>query len=135
MYHFLIILIILIIFYENKEGFTIMALNKKYNIRREDCLKYCDEAECLKMFDMKKKLNECKKCNDKGLCYKKNILDGVCEACVDGIDYGNCNLISNYGCTNPDNILDFNGVEPYYLIVDDDNNYSYKNTCKFCWNI
>ena len=59
-----IILIILFYFANNKkiinfENFTIQKLDKKYEIRRDDCLDYCDEKSCLKMFDKQKQLLDC----------------------------------------------------------------------------
>lgn len=63
------------------------------------------------------------------------ILGGVCGVCSEDERLFDCNKISNYGCTNPENIMNFNGVNPYYIIVKDVDSFSYKERCKFCWDI
>jgi len=138
MYVYIFIFVLLVVaFYllDVQENFKVISLPKKYKIRREDCLDYCNKKDCLKMFDMQKDLDECRECNLKGRCFRKSIIGGVCEICYNGVDYIDCNLTSKFGCQNPENILNFSGVDPYYVIVDDDNSYSYTNKCKFCWNI
>lgn len=131
----LIIIILYIFFMDCYENFTIQAIPSNIRIRRENCLNYCNKANCFKMFKIQKDLNKCRDCKMKGLCYNKMILDGVCGICSGDEKEVDCNSINNYGCTNPENILDFNGVDPYYIIVKDENSFSYKEKCKFCWNI
>jgi hypothetical protein len=119
----------------SNEKFTVQAIPNDVKIRRKNCLNYCNKGDCLKMFSMQKDLNKCRVCNLKGLCYKKKVLGGICSICSEDKDFVDCNKISNYGCTNPENIMNFNGVNPYYVIVKDKNSFSYKDKCKFCWNI
>ena len=117
------------------ENFTIQAIPNNVKIRRENCLQFCNKGDCLKMFNIQNDLKKCRECKLKGLCYKKLIINGVCGICSENENYFDCDSIRNYGCTNPENIMDFNGVDPYYIIVKDENSFSYKQKCKFCWNI
>ena len=105
----------------SNEKFTVQAIPNDVKIRRKNCLNYCNKGDCLKMFSMQKDLNKCRVCNLKGLCYKKKVLGGICSICSEDKDFVDCNKISNYGCTNPENIMNFNGVNPYYVIVKDKN--------------
>lgn len=131
----LVIIILCIFFMESNENFTIQAIPDNIKIRRENCLDYCNKGNCLKMFKRQEDLNKCRECNSKGLCYRKMILGGVCGVCSEDERLFDCNKISNYGCTNPENIMNFNGVNPYYIIVKDVDSFSYKERCKFCWDI
>ena len=134
---FLIIVLFVVVYYlfDTREHFTIYAIPDKYKIRRDKCLEYCDEKNCLSMFQRQSDLDKCRECNLKGGCFRKSIIGGVCEVCEEGGDYVDCDLTRNFGCKNPKNILDFTGVDPYYVIVEDDDSFSYSNSCKFCWNI
>lgn len=131
----LVIIILYIFFIDSNEKFTIQAIPNDIKIRRENCLSYCNERDCLKMFRMQKDLSKCIGCNLRGLCYKKRILGGTCGICSENEKFFDCNKIGNFGCTNPENIVNFEGVDPYYIIIKDKDSFSYKEKCKFCWNI
>ena len=117
---------------------TINQLPKKYKIRRDNCFELCDEKSCLKMLDMQKNLDKCRECKRTGQCYNKNVITPTCDLCFGKQNKTKClsTMSGGFGCTNPDNIADFKGVDPYYILVDsNDVNYAYTKKCKFCWNI
>ena len=142
MYLIILFIILIILFYLannkkeeiNLENFTIQKLDKKYKIRREDCLDYCDEKSCLKMFDKQKQLLDCERCSLKGGCFQKGIVTNSCNVCQEGEEPTNCRLTSNYGCKDNNNLMSFNGVNPYYILAGSDG-YTYTKECKFCWNL
>ena len=138
MYILLIFLLVLVLvccsLKSEIEQFDIMKLPKKYKIRREKCLDYCDKKSCLKMFQKQKLLKECLDCKKKEGCFQKNLIEPTCNVCLGENDSTDCYSIFNYGCKNPDNLSDFNGVNPYYILVDSDG-YTYTKECKFCWNL
>ena len=70
------------------------------------------------------------------MCFSKKLINGVCSPCQIDEKPMKCKSITNYGCPNPNNLTDLEGVRPYYIMVDTDNvNYAYDKKCKFCWNI
>jgi len=132
---FLFVLVLVCCSLKSKiEQFDILKIPEKYKIRREKCLDYCDEKSCLRMFQMQKQLKECLDCRKKGGCYQKNLVEPSCNVCLGENDSTDCYSIFNYGCKNPDNLSDFKGVNPYYILTDSDG-YTYTKECKFCWNI
>lgn len=141
MYIFILALLIIVFYYylfSRKENFvnTIYKLPKNYKLQYKDCLLKCSERDCLKMFHQKKILDKCNECQNKGMCFNKLVIDGVCDICNKDSKKINCSSIFKYGCKNPDNILNFQGSSPYYIMVKSNNpNYAYDTECKFCWNL
>jgi hypothetical protein len=122
----------------NKEKLFKLILNDIPS-QYEDCYAKCDKEDCIKFFERTKKLEECLACNatDKK-CFNNKIIGGLCDDCniKDNKDKLNCLNIFNYGCPNPKNLDDNNGVKPYYIEVNDNNvNSPYNKKCIFCWNI
>lgn len=145
MYIIIILLVLVILLYVvrtnehfNNPVVTVKKLPKKYKIRRDKCFELCDKKSCLKMLDMQKNLNKCRMCKKNGKCYNKNIINPTCEICFDKQNETKClsTMDGGFGCPNPNNMIDFKGVDPYYILVDsNDVNYAYNKKCKFCWNL
>jgi hypothetical protein len=116
-----------------------VELNDNINILEEDCYDKCDHTDCVKLYNKKKILKECLKCNiQKNKCYNKSIIGGNCDDCdIENIeDKLDCYDISNFGCPNPKNISYNKGIDPYYIEVNDNNiNSPYSKKCIFCWSI
>lgn len=122
----------------NKEKLYKISL-KNTKIRRENCFETCDKKNCIKLDDKKRLLDKCLKCNSqKNKCFKKSIIGGLCDDCS-GEDEKNkidCNNILNFGCIDPNNLNNNNGVEPYFIQIPDINVSSpFDKKCVFCWNI
>jgi hypothetical protein len=122
----------------NKEKLYKISL-KDTKIRKDDCFETCDKKDCIKLDDKKRLLDKCLKCNSqKNKCFKKSIIGGLCNDCSD-IDEKNklkCNDILNFGCIDPNNLNNNNGVEPYFIQIPDINVGSpFDKKCVFCWNI
>ena len=116
-----------------------IGLNNNINILEEDCFEKCDQSNCIKLNNQKKLLKECLKCNiQKNKCYNKSIIGGNCDDCdIENIeDKIDCYDVNNFGCPNPKNLNYNNGVDPYYIQINDNNiNSPYNKKCVFCWNI
>lgn len=108
-----------------------IGLNDNLTINREDCFEKCDNAECTKMLEMDRILKKCISCNSqKNKCFTKSIIGGTCDDCNENKDEKmNCYDIQNFGCLNPKDLNNKNGVEPYYIEINN------KKKCAFCWNI
>jgi hypothetical protein len=122
----------------NKEKLYKISL-KDTKIRKDNCFETCDKKNCIKLDDKKRLLDKCLKCNSqKNKCFKKSIIGGLCNDCSD-IDEKNklkCNDILNFGCIDPNNLNNNNGVEPYFIQIPDINVGSpFDKKCVFCWNI
>jgi hypothetical protein len=128
-----------IMFNNNKKNLYKLALNDNIKIFQEDCFDKCDKSSCIKLYDKKKILNECLKCNiQNNKCYNKSIIGGNCDDCnVKNIeDKLDCYDVNNFGCANPKNINYSVGVDPYYIQLNENNISSpYNKKCVFCWNI
>ncbi len=131
-----------IMLHNDKKKLYKISLSEETEIMREDCNEKCNAQECIKLHEKTKLLGECIKCNmQKGKCYEKSIIGGVCNDCdIENIeDKINCLGIDNFGCVNPTNLNDIginSGIEPYYIEVPDNNpNSPYNKKCVFCWNI
>ena len=121
----------------NKEKLFKIGLNKNIKIEREDCFLKCGKTQCIELDARTKVLDKCMKCNSqKNKCFKKSIIGGVCNDCDETTETKiECNAITNFGCTPPDNLDSNNGVEPYYIQMPDNNiNSPFNEKCVFCWN-
>jgi len=103
----------------------------------EDCFDKCDKTECLKMDSMNHVLKKCVKCNAmNNKCFNRSIIGGTCDDCMKNQQKMDCYDIQNFGCTNPYNINDRKGTEPYFIEMNDSNlNSPYSKKCVFCWNL
>lgn len=121
----------------NKEKLYKIKLNENIKLETEDCFEKCGESDCIKMNNMKKILEKCIKCNSqKNKCFDKSIIGGVCNDCNETQEKIDCFNIQNFGCTNPYNIDNNNGIPPYFIQIPDDNiNSPYNKKCVFCWNL
>jgi hypothetical protein len=128
-----------IMFNNDKKNLYKIGLNDNIKILKDDCFDKCDKSNCIKMFDKKKILDKCLKCNiQKNKCFNKSIIGGNCDDCdIEKIeDKLDCYDINNFGCPNPNNINFSNGIDPYYIELNDNNiNSPYNKKCVFCWNI
>lgn len=120
----------------NKEKLYKIKLNSNIKLETEDCYEKCGASECTKMNSMTKILEKCIKCNsEKNKCFHKSIIGGVCDDCTNE-EKVDCFNIQNFGCTNPYNMHNNNGVPPYYIQTPDDSvNSPYNKKCVFCWNL
>jgi hypothetical protein len=114
-----------------------ISLDKNISLNQEDCYDKCEKSECIKMDAMKDVLKKCTQCNSqKNKCFNRSIIGGTCDDCIDNQTKMDCYDIQNFGCTNPYNINDRKGVEPYYIQVNNNNvNSPYDKKCVFCWNL
>ena len=114
-----------------------ISLDKNISLNQEDCYDKCEKSECIKMDAMKDVLRKCTQCNSqKNKCFNRSIIGGTCDDCIDNQTKMDCYDIQNFGCTNPYNINDRKGVEPYYIQVNNNNvNSPYDKKCVFCWNL
>ena len=123
----------------DKKNIYKIGLNKDISIYKTDCYDKCSKTDCIKLDNMTKVLEKCMKCNSqKKKCFNHSIIGGTCDDCniENENEKLNCLHIQNYGCTNPNNIFDNNGVEPYYIQIPDNNlNSPYDKKCVFCWNL
>lgn len=102
----------------------------------EDCFEMCDSRECIQMQERNKILNSCLKCHEENKCFRKSIIGGNCDDCMENEIPINCYDTRNFGCTNPRDLNSFNGVHSYFIMSnDDDVNSLYNKECLFCWNI
>jgi hypothetical protein len=124
---------------ENNKNLYKIGLNNNIKIQEEDCDDKCDKQNCIKMHERKKILNECLQCNiQKKKCFHKSIIGGNCDDCdIDNIeDKLNCYDVNHFGCPNPENINDYNGISHYYIELNDNSiNSPFNKKCVFCWNI
>jgi hypothetical protein len=127
------------IFNNDKKNIYKVGLSDNITVEQENCFYDCDKTNCIKMFDRKKILNQCLKCNiQKNKCFNKSIIGGNCDDCsIENIeDKLDCYNVNNFGCANPKNINYIEGVDPYYIKLNDNNPSSpYNERCVFCWNI
>lgn len=122
----------------NKEKLFKIGFDKNIEIRRNDCFYKCNKTDCIKLDEMGKILDKCRKCNiTHNKCFRKSIIGGNCDDCDEANETKiNCNDIINYGCPNPTNIDSNDGIDPYYIQLPDNNiNSPYNEKCVFCWNI
>ena len=103
---------------------------------REKCNSICNNNEfCLRYERDLKHFNKCEKCHKLGKCYK--ILDtnsGVCEICnPNNKDQYQCNNTRYLGCPRPNDINNFDGIKPYFVLIKS-NNISdiYGTKCNLC---
>ena len=69
------------------------------------------------------------------MCYKKlETNEGICEPCVEGEKYiSDCNNTYYDACPSPNDIYNFSGGKPYFVLIPDNNIYNPYNTkCKSC---
>ena len=120
----------------NKKNLYNIKLSNNDKIYTENCNDMCDNKDCIKLYTMKKNLNNCLKCqSENNKCFKKSIIGGVCNDC-DEEDKIDCFKIDQFGCTNPKDLQSYKGVSPYFIQVNDDNvNSPFDKKCVFCWNI
>jgi len=146
MYMLLLIIFILffifIVFKSNSnfyiEFFDVFGLNKDIKIYEEDCMEKCNARDCEILYEKKRVLNNCLKCNaEKNKCFSHSIIGGTCNDCDEETENKmNCYQLDNFGCTNPYDLQSEIGIAPYYVQVPDDNiNSPYNKKCVFCWNI
>ncbi len=119
-----------------KKGVLTKIKIQEKDVRREDCAEKCGEKECKIMEERQRNLDACNKCHSNPKkCYKKSISGGNCEYCLDGEKQIQCNNVSNFGCFNPNNLDNIEGVDPYFVIK---TNYSKNNDisqeCRFCYD-
>lgn len=115
-----------------------LKLSDDTKIQTEDCDDKCDQANCIKLKDKLRVLNECVKCNkQKNKCFTKSIIGGNCDDCINDEESKlDCYNVNNFGCSNNNNLQINKGVSPYYIQVPDNNiNSPYNKKCAFCWNI
>lgn len=115
-----------------------LKLSDDTKIQTEDCDDKCDQANCIKLKDKLRVLNECVKCNkQKNKCFTKSIIGGNCDDCINDEESKlDCYDVNNFGCSNNNNLQINKGVSPYYIQVPDNNiNSPYNKKCAFCWNI
>ena len=140
-YIILIILVVILVIYFKKikiEKYHNYIFRIPYDkkIKYKDCLQNCDRGSCLKLYNKALLYDNCKKCREKGMCFSRELIHGVCNPCMKGEKPINCESIYQFGCKNPYNLEDIDGVRPYYIMVDANAvNYAYDTKCKFCWNL
>lgn len=137
-----IILFFLKIFLSNfKENFNYIKSSLPINTKvfNDNCLEICNDNTFCEEFNKKKEnYNKCINCNKKGYCFKKfNTNNSLCVPCIKGEKYtNNCNSVFNDACPPLNNIYNFNGVEPYFKLIKDNNIYNPYNTkCLKCNNL
>lgn len=109
----------------------------KDKIKYDDCFEKCNAQKCVQMIEKNKQYNKCFKCHkNPNKCYRKSIIGGNCDDCLEGEKQIKCNDINNFGCYNYNNIYDNNGVKPYYVEAKYNNpNSPYDSQCIFCFDI
>lgn len=119
-----------------KGTITRMTIPKEI-LETEDCSSKCDYEDCIKMDRMKRNLKDCEVCQmDPKKCFRKSIIGGNCEDCMEGEEQMNCLSTDNFGCTSPADINSMEGAPPYFISVPDDNlNSPYDKKCIMCWQI
>jgi len=127
-------------YYNNFNNLYKIGLNKNIPIYRDECFDKCNAEECIKLEEKRKWLKKCNECNKiEGKCFHKSIIGGNCDDCLPNEEKIDCYNIDNFGCTTPSNINNlqvYNGIEPYFLEVPDNNpNSPYNKKCVFCWDI
>lgn len=110
---------------------------RKNEIKYEDCFEKCDTQKCMQMIEQTKQYEKCFKCHkNKNKCYRKSIIGGNCDDCLEGEKQIKCNDIKNFGCLNYNNLYDTNGVKPYYVEAKYENpNSPYNSQCIFCFDL
>ncbi len=103
----------------------------------DDCSSKCDYEDCVKFDRMKRNLKDCEECHlNPKKCFRKSIIGGNCEDCMEGEEQMDCLSTDNFGCTSPADINSMNGAPPYFISVPDDNlNSPYDKKCIMCWQI
>jgi hypothetical protein len=120
---------------EKKKLFKI-GLYDETPIYTDDCFSKCDQQKCQIMYEKKKNLDKCLKCNSEKKCFRKSIIGGNCNDCLKDEKQIDCYNINNFGCTNPDDLNSLRGTDPYFIQIPDNNNNSpFDKKCVFCWNI
>ena len=104
----------------------------------DNCLEICNDNTFCEVFNKKKEnYNKCIKCDKKGYCFKKfGTNQTLCEPCIKGVNYiHNCNSIFIDACPRQDDIYNFNGIKPYFKVIEDNSVYNPYNTkCLSCNN-
>ena len=109
---------------------------KDIRIQRDECFKKCDAENCMKLYMKRLNYNKCKECQNKGMCYNNLYTMGACDYCGKNLKKLNCNHKNNIGCTDPNNIFNLEGIEPYYIEVPSNNSNSpFDSKCVFCWQL
>lgn len=133
-------IIIYYFFYKKKEHFNVNQyfynneyVKKKVNgkIFYDNCINLCnDNTFCRNFEQQKKNYNNCLECKKKGHCLKKlETNETICEPCIDGIKYiNNCDSSFIDACPPKNNIYNFYGGKPYFVLISDDNIYNPYNT-------
>ena len=114
-----------------------ILISEEIPLETEDCNDKCDQSNCIKMKILKNNLEKCLKCNrQKKKCFKKSIIGGNCDDCMDEEQKINCYDLKNFGCKDPKDINSNIGVKPYFIQIPDNSiNSPYNKKCSFCWDI
>ena len=122
--------------YKSNKIFNVKVIKNKQDLN--ECFKKCDFENCIKLKLMKENYDKCISCqkND-SKCYNKLLYEGRCDPCGKNLEKTNCSDINNFACPNLKDIYNINGIEPYYLQVNNKENITspYKQSCLFCWNL
>ena len=131
-----IVLFMLLLSYQVEEFNNYKKSKVDGRVFYENCNEICNDNKfCFKFENKKKNYDYCVKCKEKGMCYKKlETNEGICEPCVEGEKYiSDCNNTYYDACPSPNDIYNFSGGKPYFVLIPDNNIYNPYNTkCKSC---
>lgn len=112
-------------------------LNGVIRILQKGCYDRCSKKECEKLYSYIQSAEDCLKCQkNKNNCYHKELVTGYCSPCEKNEKQNSCMLVNKFGCPNPNDLNNMNGIMPYYYEVKSNSvNSPYNTECKFCWNL
>ena len=118
-----------------KKAFNVAL--KDIKIQRENCFQKCDAENCIKLYMKRRNYHNCIKCQKKqGKCFNNMYTMGNCDDCGKNLKKLNCNHKNNIGCTDPNNIYNLDGIEPYFIEVPSQSaNSPFNSKCVFCWQM
>ena len=107
------------------------------HILEKGCFDRCPKKECEKLYSYINSAKECLKCHqNKKNCYHKKMVGGYCSPCDKNEEQVSCLNVNRFGCPNPNDLNNMNGVMPYYYQVKTNSvNSAYDTECRFCWNL
>ena len=122
--------------YKSNNVYKVKIIKNKEDI--DECFKKCDFENCIKLKLMKENYDNCAKCQtDSTKCFNKLLTKGRCDPCGENLKQMNCQNTNDFACPNLKNVYNYDGDEPYYLQINNDENITspYKQSCLFCWNL